>query len=98
MNPNEPYSAWRQYLREIGQHPLLEATEELELARAMEVGRHAEQLVRSAKDTLPAARRAELEQRIEPAGARVNVWSNRTCAWSCRSRGATRAAGSASRT
>jgi RNA polymerase primary sigma factor len=71
VNPNELFGAdWRQYLREIGQHPLLEAAEELELARAMEVGRHAARLVESAPDTLSARRRAELEQCVE-AGRRA---------------------------
>ncbi|HLZ28119.1 MAG TPA: sigma-70 family RNA polymerase sigma factor [Chloroflexota bacterium] len=66
MNANELCTAdWHQYLREIGQHPLLEAAEELELARAMDAGRDAARVVRSAKGTLSEGRRAELEMRIE---------------------------------
>jgi len=66
VNANELCTAdWHQYLREIGQHPLLEAAEELELARAMDAGRDAARVVRSAKGTLSEGRRAELEMRIE---------------------------------
>jgi len=66
VNPNELFSTDRsQYLREIGQHPLLEPAEELELARQMDAGRQAARLVeRSAKD-LSSDRRAEAERLIE---------------------------------
>ena len=39
VNPDDLSSSdWGQYLREIAQHPLLEAAEELELARQMDMG------------------------------------------------------------
>ena len=71
MSSEDFYSAdARQYLREVGQHPLLEAAEEVELARALDAGRNAARRIGSAPGTLSARRRAELERRIE-AGRRA---------------------------
>jgi RNA polymerase primary sigma factor len=65
VKPDDLFSAdWRQYLREIAQHPLLEPAEELKLARQMDAGRQAARLDRSAKD-VSSDRRADLEQLIE---------------------------------
>ncbi len=54
----------RQYLREMGQYPLLTKVEEVELAKAIESGHHAQALLDKPKQELSAERLAELERRV----------------------------------
>jgi RNA polymerase primary sigma factor len=66
VKPDDPFGAdWRQYLREIAQHPLLQPAEEIELACQLDMGRQAARLDRSVKEALSSERRADLEQAIE---------------------------------
>jgi RNA polymerase primary sigma factor len=58
----------RQYLREIGQFPLLTDVDEVELAKAIEAGNQAQAELSNPKRKLSAGRRVEL-QRARGAGA-----------------------------
>ena len=59
-----PEDLVRQYLREIGQYPLLTKVDEVELAKAIESAHHAQALLDKPKKKLLAERRAELEGRV----------------------------------
>jgi RNA polymerase sigma factor (sigma-70 family) len=66
----------RRYLSELGSYPLLTADQEVELARAIEVGRAAE--LELAADDVTRARRAVLEREVAAADAarRTFIQSN----------------------
>ncbi|MGH2709320.1 MAG: sigma-70 factor domain-containing protein, partial [Actinomycetota bacterium] len=49
----------RQYLREIGQYPLLTDVDEVELAKAIEAGNHAEAKLTNPKKRLTPRQRGE---------------------------------------
>jgi RNA polymerase sigma factor (sigma-70 family) len=62
----------RRYLSELGDHPLLTAEEEVELAQVIEVGREAEAQLRAARQrgrSLPPERRRALEGQVAAAAA-----------------------------
>jgi RNA polymerase primary sigma factor len=57
--------AVRQYLREVGRHPLLTADEEVDLAKAIEAGNHAAGLLSQHDDSCSSGRRTELGRQVE---------------------------------
>jgi len=61
--PNEDLV--RQYLREIGQYPLLTDVDEVELAKAIEEGNAADEQLTSPKRKLTPKKRAELQKKIK---------------------------------
>ena len=58
----------RQYLREIGAHPLLTAADEVRLAMTMELGREADAILAAAKDGDLSAERLEQLEEASAAG------------------------------
>ena len=61
--PNEDLV--RQYLREIGQYPLLTDVDEVELAKAIEEGNAADEQLTSPKRKLTPKKRADLQKKIK---------------------------------
>src|SRR6266567_2122512 len=59
----------RQYLREIGQYPLLTDVDEVELAKAIEAGNTAEATLAKPKRRLSPRQRGDLEKRTEAGRA-----------------------------
>jgi RNA polymerase primary sigma factor len=65
--PNEDLV--RQYLREIGQYPLLTDVDEVELAKAIELGNASEEELSAPKKKLTPKKRIELQKRVKAGKA-----------------------------
>ena len=65
--PNEDLV--RQYLREIGQYPLLTDVDEVELAKAIELGNAAEEELSAPKKKLTQKKRIELQKKVKEGKA-----------------------------
>ena len=82
----------KDYLKQIGKVPLLNAEQEVELAKRIEAGLFAEEKLAEGRLSLTTDRRIDLEWIAEDGTGPRTTCSRPTCGWSCPWPSATRAA------